>query len=359
MEIYWREGERFRLHQRVEKDKTAGSLLLKGFQVQLKNIFPREPIGGKKKTAKNNVSGELVCGVDEDQLFAGKFEVSMTELKSAGATDSGSQNVTGVVFDLKKYAVHDGPGIRTTVFLKGCPLRCWWCQNPESQKPGVEEIRTIHRRKTMNLSYAETREVIGREVTAEEIVREILKDSLFYDESGGGVTISGGEPLMQPAFLQELLKQLKLHELPVALDTTGYAPWSVLESILPLVDLFLYDLKFIDDELHRRYTGVPVERILKNLQQLIYREASVRVRIPIIPGITDTEENIHALMEFIENLKTIARIDLLPYNFMAAEKYSRLGKPYALKHIEPPDRRRMEELQKIFEKTGCEVTIGG
>lgn len=268
-------------------------------------------------------------------------------------------SVKGIVFDLKKYAVHDGPGIRTTVFLKGCPLRCWWCQNPESQNSGVETVIKIHRRKSLNLSYAETREVIGREVSVGEIMREIRKDILFYDESGGGVTISGGEPLMQPGFLRALLRECKSEGLHTAVDTSGQAPWPVLRDILPLVDLFLYDLKLMDDERHRRYTGLGNERILKNLRGLDKKGKPVYIRFAVIPGITDTTENVAQVLAFIARLRHVRRIDLLPYNFMAAEKYQRLDREYLLKGTEPPDKETMDQLKQTFEQSGIDVNVGG
>lgn len=164
-----------------------------------------------------------------------------------------TDSVKGTIFDIKKFALHDGPGIRTTIFLKGCPMRCPWCHNPESQNPEPEAMTATN---LPGGNRPVVQEIVGRQVTVREVMWEIRKDLLFYDESGGGVTFSGGEPLMQPKFLTALLTASKRSGIRTALDTTGYAPWIELENILPLVDLFLYDLKFIDDSLHQKYTGV-------------------------------------------------------------------------------------------------------
>ncbi|MFX1514452.1 MAG: 4Fe-4S cluster-binding domain-containing protein, partial [Promethearchaeota archaeon] len=168
----------------------------------------------------------------------------------------------GIIFDVKKYAIHDGPGIRTTVFFKGCPLRCWWCHNPEGQKEGLETIiKTQIDKNTLSDNQEET---IGREVSVVEVITEIEKDQLFYDESGGGVTFSGGEPLMQPAFLNALLDACKEKELTTTLDTCGYASWNILKKIKDKIDLFLYDIKIIDNKEHQKYTGVSNNQILSN-----------------------------------------------------------------------------------------------
>jgi len=265
-------------------------------------------------------------------------------------------SVKGIIFDIKKYALHDGPGIRTTIFLKGCPMRCLWCHNPESQK---SEPETMSVKIPPGGDPSVNRETVGRKVTVPEVMREIRKDLLFYDESGGGVTFSGGEPLMQLKFLAALLTASKQLEIRTALDTTGYAPWKDLEGILPLVDVFLYDLKFINNSLHQKYTGVSNRPVLENLQKLAQTDREIIIRIPIIPGITDEEKNLVQLKEFILSLNTIHRIDLLPYNFIAVEKYRKLNRDYPFENLDPPDEERMQSIRNKFVEAGFSVEIGG
>jgi pyruvate formate lyase activating enzyme len=267
--------------------------------------------------------------------------------------------IRGVLFDIKKYAIHDGPGIRTTLFFKGCPLRCWWCHNPESQNPGVETIVKINRKKVLNLSYSETREVIGREVSVDEVLREIEKDGIFYDESDGGVTFSGGEPLMQIDFLEALLKECRSREIHTAVDTCGYTPFENLERILPYTCLFLYDLKLMDPEQHRKYTGKENGVILDNLHRLLEKSSEVLVRMAIVPGITDTEENLMAMADFLRSCRRIPPVELLPFNRIAPDKYKRLNREFRPGSIQPPSPKRMREIASWLRKRGLTVHIGG
>lgn len=265
----------------------------------------------------------------------------------------------GIIFDLKKYAIHDGPGIRTTVFFKGCPLRCWWCHNPESQKLAAETIVTTNRRKCLNLSYSETKEVVGREVSVDEVMQEIEKDVLFYDQSGGGVTVSGGEPLVQPDFLDALLTECIRQNIHTAVDTSGFATWDVFERICDKVRLFLYDLKLMDDEEHKKYTNVSNKRILENLRELGKRRANVIARIPIIPGITDSDKNLLELAIFLSSLKSIKEVNLLPYNRLGEKKYKRLNKLNKAEHLQVQSSQRMNELKSKFDSFRLNVKIGG
>ena len=298
----------------------------------------------------------------------------------------------GTVFDIKKFSIHDGPGIRTTIFLKGCPLSCLWCHNPESQSPHPEihyfenrcilcedcaslcpnnaisfadDIRTWDTDicqfcgKCAEACPTEAIQLVGEEATLTEIMREIEKDVIYYDQSGGGVTFSGGEPLQQVDFLCDLLKKSKAHEIHTAVDTSGLAPWSSFEKILPYTDLFLYDLKIMDDEAHKKFTGVSNRVILQNLRQLASTQTKIRVRIPIIPRINDSEENINATIVFLANLAQIREVDLLPYHNIATDKYHRMAHDYALGNVKTPSDERMKELAGIFEKEGFSVKIGG
>jgi len=266
----------------------------------------------------------------------------------------------GVIFDLKKYAIHDGPGIRTTVFFKGCPLGCWWCHNPEGRKPGPEELGDEGRegrRRYVNDPGGDG--TIGYEITVGELAREIEKDRIFYDQSGGGVTCSGGEPLMQIEFLADLLDVSRGMGIGTAVDTSGCAPWERFERILGLVDLFLYDIKLMDDGLHEKYTGVSNRLILENLARLHGEGAAILPRIPLIPGITDTGENLDAILLLLSRLDRISDISLLPYNKIAEDKFRRFGIGSRLDRLSIQDQSELAEAGRRFEERGYRVRFGG
>jgi pyruvate formate lyase activating enzyme len=299
----------------------------------------------------------------------------------------------GIIFDIKRYAIHDGPGIRTTVFLKGCPLRCQWCQNPEGIKSKPEIIlRSTRCAKECNecvsvcpqgaiskngnfieidqdkcdlcrvcddVCVYEALEIVGREVTVEEVMDEIEKDRIFFDESGGGITFSGGEPLMQIDFLETLLKEIKKKNIHVTLDTSGYVSFEDLESVSRKVDLFLYDIKIMDKEKHEKYTGVSNKLILENLRKLSERGKPVAVRIPLVSGINDDDQNIQMLAEYLHGLKNIKQINLLPYHRGGCEKYKRLRKEKLAKTFNSPSDERIEEIKKILTGSGFSVKKGG
>jgi pyruvate formate lyase activating enzyme len=262
---------------------------------------------------------------------------------------------TGIIFDIKKMALHDGPGIRTTIFLKGCPLTCWWCHNPESQRSEPEKIL----KKRSSASKTPREETVGREVSVTEVIAEIEKDNIFYDESGGGVTFSGGEPLMQIEFLTQLLTYCKDHQIQTILDTCGYVDWEEMEKIKGNVDLFLYDIKIMNDELHKNYTGVSNLRILSNLEKLVSDGKNVVIRFPVIPGITDTKENIDEVVTFLSTLGSIEEINLLPYHSLGKRKYIQLKRRDLLEDLEPPTPEALDALSKKFISLGYKVKIGG
>ncbi|MHA1610435.1 MAG: glycyl-radical enzyme activating protein [Promethearchaeota archaeon] len=254
----------------------------------------------------------------------------------------------GYIFDIKKFALHDGPGIRTTIFLKGCPLRCQWCHNPESQDL---QPQNYHNNDKIT--------PIGKNWSVKQVIQEIQKDIIFYDESQGGVTFSGGEPLFQHEFLLELLQNIKKLDLHIALDTTGSSPWENIVQLLPYVDLFLYDLKFIDPSLHQLYTGIDNAEILANLKQLFNYKQNVNIRVPIIPSITDTRENLSQIRDYLVQLDQDPPITLLPYNEMGIYKYEQLGWEYQLNHITPPSDEEMKQIQSYFQENFTLVSIGG
>lgn len=247
----------------------------------------------------------------------------------------------GIIFDIKRFAIHDGPGIRTTVFFKGCPMRCPWCHNPESQKKCPERVANNGKK-----------EIIGMERSVEEIIDEIEKEVVFYDESQGGVTFSGGEPLAQPQFLQALLKECRKRDIHITLDTTGYVSPKTFKSIIDKVDMFLYDLKIMDDKKHIQCTGVSNRPVLENLKILSKKGKKVIIRFPVIPGITDTEENIKAVGTYVSSLKNISEIDLLPYHRIAEGKYRHFKKENKMKemNVMPPTAKQMDKIQRLFEK---------
>ncbi|MDD5508931.1 MAG: glycyl-radical enzyme activating protein [Bacteroidales bacterium] len=262
----------------------------------------------------------------------------------------------GLIFDIKHFSINDGPGIRTTVFFKGCPLRCWWCHNPESQARHEEVV--IKERSLDGRTYR-IEEISGRWVEAQEVISEMEKDGIYYDQSGGGITISGGEPLMQPEFLLELLRLAKERGYHTALDTCGHVPETVLKRVTDHVDLFLYDLKLIDSEDHLKYTGVMNEKVLKNLMLLSEMGKNIVIRVPVIPGITDTQKNITALRDLFLELNGLEQIDLLPYHRIAKSKYQRLKMNYKLEDLQEPPLEKLNELKKVFEGIGMKVTVGG
>jgi pyruvate formate lyase activating enzyme len=266
-----------------------------------------------------------------------------------------SQN--GYIFDIKKFSVNDGPGIRTTVFLKGCPLNCWWCHNPESQNMKPEKVNELSYSWSF-YSQSCSADIIGKEVTADEVFEELVKDIPFYEESGGGVTFSGGEPMLQLTFLKKLLELCSGKNIQTAVDTTGFTPFSNFDKIYEQTDLFLYDIKIFEDELHKLYTGVSNRIILNNLEKLSMKGNKVILRIPLIPGITDYEDNISKLIAFIKDMN-IREVNLLPYHNSASSKYRRLNKESKLGQLIPQTPEQLTFLKKRFSETGIPVSIGG
>lgn len=299
---------------------------------------------------------------------------------------------SGIVFDIMRFSTHDGPGIRTTVFLKGCPLACAWCHNPESQSIQPElmlrpalciacgaclpvcpqgaifaedgHIITDIERCTLCTSCsdactAEAREIVGREMTTAAVMAEILKDRGVYEESGGGVTFSGGEALMQRAFLADLLVECKHQGLSTALDTSGYAPWAAIESVRGLVDVFLFDLKAVDEHLHRQVTGVSNALILENLRRLCELGHAVILRLPLVPGVNDSPAALRAAAELAAALPNVQRLDVLPYHKIGVEKYRRLQRVYDLSQVQPPDASQIAQAVEILNGSHLKIQVGG
>lgn len=261
----------------------------------------------------------------------------------------------GVVFDIKHYAVHDGPGIRQTIFFKGCPMRCQWCHNPESQSAQIEKYcQQNHLGEKVFMRDKK----IGWVATTEELLKEIEKDVVFFEESGGGVTFSGGEPLEQFDFVYDLAYKCKERGIHTAIDTCGYAGTKQIDQLTKVIDLFLYDLKLIDSEEHYKYTGVENDLIISNLRFLDMLEQEVIVRFPLIPDITTRPENVKGMVELMSSLTNIKKIDVLPYHNIAKEKYTRFGKPFSLdvgRNLLPAD---VTSIRQQFLKAELEVKTG-
>ncbi|MBN1188143.1 MAG: glycyl-radical enzyme activating protein [Dehalococcoidales bacterium] len=300
----------------------------------------------------------------------------------------------GVIFNVQTYSIHDGPGIRTTVFIKGCPLRCVWCQNPESQVMAPQLFFNNERcvgcgkclnacpegaiklnegkswtdrdvckssGKCVEVCPHEARNIAGKYMTAGDVFKTLMEDKIFYDRSGGGVTLGGGEPLASPDFTASLLRLCKNAGIHTALDTCGYAKWEIVKQILPHVDLVLFDLKHMDPAAHRLYTGVTNEVVLENARR-ICQELHVLVwaRIPVIPGFNDSSGNIEATGKFIASkLGASTEVYLLPYHRLGEMKYHRLERPGNPVFINPPDEKSIFKLKEVFESFGLKVHEGG
>ncbi|MEE4357203.1 MAG: glycyl-radical enzyme activating protein [Desulfococcaceae bacterium] len=264
----------------------------------------------------------------------------------------------GIIFNIKKYAIHDGPGIRTTVFFKGCPLKCPWCHNPEGISFAPQQVKKMIRGDGEKKNTVRE-EIIGRSISPADLLAEIEKDRIFYEESGGGVTFSGGEPLAQPDFLKQTLRLCRQRDIHTATDSSGYAPGDILSGIADESDLFLFDLKIMDDEKHRLLTGVSNRGILANLKLLSEKRKNIMIRIPLIPGYTDDGENLAEMRGFLSALPGIREISLLPFHNSAEGKYRKLGKHNAVKDIPRPDPESMEKIRKEFVSGGFHVKIGG
>ena len=254
----------------------------------------------------------------------------------------------GRIFNIQRFSIHDGPGIRTIVFFKGCFMRCAWCCNPESQEYKIETMYENGVQKT-----------VGKDVTVEELMPEILADLPYYRRSGGGVTLSGGEILAQPDFARDLLRACKNAGLSTAVESTANAPFSEIEKILPYLDLYLMDIKHMDSNKHREYTMAPNELILENAKKIANSGVELIIRTPVIPTFNDTAEEIRAISKFASTLNGVKQHHLLPYHRLGSDKYEGLSRKYLLPDIEPPTKEKMEYLKSVAEESGLKIQIGG
>lgn len=288
--------------------------------------------------------------------------------------------MTGTIFNIQKYSIHDGPGIRTIVFFKGCPMECKWCANPESARPsrqvGFKRSLCVEcGRCILSCNYSaiknsskygkmidygacincgecvkncpsEALQMLGKEIDIEGILKEVKKDMVFYRKTGGGVTVSGGEPFAQPDFLLELLKGCKNNHISTAIETTGYTTWDNLSRCAPYIDLFLYDIKHMDSSVHEAYTGVKNEIILSNLKQLMKSGKRIWIRMPTLQGIHDSFENLDKVLAFISGYKNVEQVEILPYHTLGVGKYAQFGRDYELIFAEPPKEEAISNLLK-------------
>lgn len=316
-----------------------------------------------------------------------------------------SQEIIGRIYDIQGFSVHDGPGIRTSVFLSGCPLSCLWCHNPESvpfhyvlsytsvKCIGIEKcglclsacknnaikasqpnysplsesditLIDVDRKKCTDCldctQVCKPRALMasGKDMKLEDVMARILKDRAYFNNSGGGLTISGGEALAQIDFTVELLKAAKNENIHTCLDTTGFATWKTLERTLPYVDLYLYDIKHMDPNQHQKYTGVSNELILENAKKLVAAKGKIQFRFPIIPGVNDSAKNLHATGKFIKELgSSIQLLQLLPYHQLGLLKYDKLGKENKLKHLKSPSDTVMQEYKQLLESYFTPIQI--
>lgn len=307
--------------------------------------------------------------------------------------ENGELETKGLIFDIQRYCIHDGPGVRTVVFLKGCPMRCDWCCNPESisfkpelmifettcmgcrqcvevcphQALSIEDEKLEVDRsqcdccgKCSEVCPTQSIQIRGFYKSVPEVIEEVERDYSFYRNSGGGITLSGGEPTAQPKFSIKLLSELQNLGIHTAIETNGYAEWSLFEPIVQRSDLILFDLKHMNSELHERYTGLPNHNVLRNLKKASQLGKTIILRVPVIPGINDSITNMVDFANLIKELKGgIKQVDLLPYHRLGVLKYQRLGKVYPLNGVEPPTSGKMEDIAGLFQAYDLRVMIGG
>lgn len=257
-------------------------------------------------------------------------------------------NEKGRIFDIQRFSVHDGPGIRTIVFLKGCMLRCRWCCNPESQEYAIQSMVIGGKTK-----------IVGKDVTVDEVLDEVKKDRIYYRRSGGGMTLSGGECFFQPDFMLALLKGAKEEGINTAIESTSCTKFDIIERALPYIDYYLMDIKHTDSRKHKEYTGVSNELILENAKRIAKSGHNLTIRVPVIPGFNDTESEISSIAEFASSLDGVTELHLLPYHKLGLDKYNGLGRDYGMGNAQLLTNEKKDSLKHAAEKSGLNITIGG
>ncbi|MCF8378016.1 MAG: glycyl-radical enzyme activating protein [Bacteroidales bacterium] len=261
-----------------------------------------------------------------------------------------------LIYDIKRFAVHDGPGIRTTIFFKGCPLECWWCHNPESRRAEIEHTQKINKLDGKKFT---TQIQTGKPWKVEDLMKEIRKEKPFMFESGGGVTLSGGEPLFYPEYLEQVLDALRTENIHTAIDTSGYASEEIFTRLALKADLFLYDIKHMNNDLHKKYTGVGNITILKNLEFLHKSRIPVIIRFPLIPGINDGSNVIEMRNYLLDYCPEFKEIHILPYHNIASHKYRQFGIENKMPGQTEPSQRQINDVKNTFMESGFLVKIGG
>lgn len=335
----------------------------------------------------NNTSRNLIyCYKTEKRCGEDKLLISNKKYKK--------DEIEGLIFNIERYAVHDGPGIRTLVFLKGCPLRCLWCDNPEGQEPYPQLLFNSNKcgvcgeclkvcpthatylskngkikinrkvcansRECIKVCLYAARVIAGEYMTVKVVIDEVLKDSVFYQNSGGGVTLGGGEVTMQAEFARETLKVCKENNINTAIETCGYSKWENLYKVLEFTDLVLYDIKSMNPQIHKKYTGVSNKLILENVKKIAEIKIPIIIRVPVIPGVNSSESHIRMIIEFVkDSIKTVQKIHFLPYHELGIAKFERLGRKYEFGHREPPKDNYMQKLVILANSYGIQAQIGG
>ncbi len=256
--------------------------------------------------------------------------------------------VSGRIFDVQKFSVHDGPGIRTIIFLKGCALRCRWCCNPESQQFECQTMLQNGKEKP-----------VGRDITVEEVLRIVKQDAPYYRRSGGGMTLSGGEMLCQSDFAYALLRAAKENAINTAVETTGFASYDTIAKLLPYIDTVLMDIKHTNSAKHQEFTTQPNERILENAVKIAQNAKKLIIRVPVIPTFNDTEGEIADIAKFAAALPNVNELHLLPYHRFGKDKYDGLGRPYLMGDLPSPTEAHMQTLKTVVERYGLKCQIGG
>ncbi len=298
--------------------------------------------------------------------------------------------LTGTIFNIQRFSIHDGPGIRTTIFLKGCNLRCFWCHNPEAWEPDpqiqffpekcitcgacvdvcqhdaqlLKDNQRLYLRHLCNNCmdcveecFSGALEQSGKKYSVDDVLTIVERDKTYYEFSQGGVTFSGGEPLLQQPYLKECLSACKQSGYHTAVDTALNVPWSLIEEIVPFTDLFLVDIKALDEQVHIHATGVSNIRILENLKHLANSHDNIWIRIPVIPGVNDTTKEIQAIIDYLSGISSVNWIELLPFHTLGSEKYPSLGLDYIARELVPPSQKDMEEIRATFNRHGLPARI--
>ncbi len=262
----------------------------------------------------------------------------------------------GIIFDIKRFAIHDGPGLRTTVFFKGCSLNCWWCHNPESINSNIEKYNAIEKLGSKEFTVTKT---VGKITTLREVIAEILKEQVFMEEGGGGITLSGGEPLLQYKFVIDLLKLCKVNGIHTAIDTSGAVPYANFESVLPLTNLFLFDIKAITPAVHKKYIGADNKLILDNFKRLIKANKKVIVRIPLIPKVNLITDELNCMLNFFLPLKgnSFNEIHLLPFHNIGKAKYERFNRIWRMGNTKEPEFKELQSAIDLFKNAGFNVNL--